>query len=215
MATHSINIHSPSLRCTKLGRATGFPPTPPCFTSFEDQRCKGPPTVGRPLVVSRRRIRTEAFVCSAIQQESSAASTVAEVKEEKPEAPKEAPQKPKRAPPAKTPTKPLPELMAEEVIPPLRAILQAEKELSDLELLFHDNQLEGSFVKNGVPYTFWAFFPSGGLIGPKGFSLSSYGSGPSTVEPFLVDEKKITAKHVIFWVEKRLAAQGILPVWKE
>ncbi|CAN6450465.1 unnamed protein product [Victoria cruziana] len=105
--------------------------------------------------------------------------------------------------------------MAEDIIPPLRAILEAEKELSDLELSFHDNQLEGSFMKNDVPYTFWAFFPTGGLIGHKGFSLSSYGSGPSTVEPFLVDEKKITAKHVIFWVEKRLAAQGILPVWKE
>lgn len=50
--------------------------------------------------------------------------------------------------------------------------------------------------------------------GPKGFSLSSYGSGASTVEPFLVDEKKITAKHIVFWVEKRLAAQGIIPVWK-
>lgn len=53
------------------------------------------------------------------------------------------------------------------------------------------------------------------MAGPKGFSLSSYGSGASTVEPFLVDEKKITAKHVVFWVEKRLAAQGIIPVWKE
>jgi Protein of unknown function (DUF2996) len=37
----------------------------------------------------------------------------------------------------------------------------------------------------------------------------------STVEPFLIDEKKITAKHVAFWIEKRLAAQGILPVWKK
>lgn len=53
------------------------------------------------------------------------------------------------------------------------------------------------------------------LTGPKGFSISSYGSGVSTVEPFLVDEKKITAKHVVFWVEKRLAAQGIIPVWKD
>lgn len=51
--------------------------------------------------------------------------------------------------------------------------------------------------------------------GPKGFSLSSYGLGASTVEPFLVDEKKITARHIIFWVEKRLAAQGIIPVWKD
>ena len=52
-------------------------------------------------------------------------------------------------------------------------------------------------------------------VGPKGFSLSSYGSGSSTVEPFLIDEKKITPKHVVFWVVKRLAAQGIIPVWKE
>lgn len=51
--------------------------------------------------------------------------------------------------------------------------------------------------------------------GPKGFSLSSYGLEASTVEPFLIDEKKITAKHVVFWVEKRLTAQGIIPVWKE
>lgn len=55
----------------------------------------------------------------------------------------------------------------------------------------------------------------GRLSGPKGFSLSSYGSEASTVEPFLIDEKKITANHVVFWVEKRLAAQGIIPVWKD
>lgn len=51
--------------------------------------------------------------------------------------------------------------------------------------------------------------------GARGFSLSSYGSEVSTVEPFLVDEKRITAKLVIFWIEKRLAAQGIIPVWQE
>ena len=51
--------------------------------------------------------------------------------------------------------------------------------------------------------------------GPKGFSLSSYGQRASTVEPFLIDEKKITGKHIVFWVEKRLAAQGIIPVWKD
>lgn len=58
-------------------------------------------------------------------------------------------------------------------------------------------------------------FALGKPAGAKGFSLSSYGSGASTVEPFLIDEKKITGKHVVFWVEKRLAAQGIIPVWKD
>ncbi|GMH19372.1 hypothetical protein Nepgr_021213 [Nepenthes gracilis] len=76
------------------------------------------------------------------------------------------------------------------------------------------SRLESSFLKKGNPYAFWAFFPSGVLTGPKGFSIS-YGSGVSTVEPFLIDEKKITAKHVVFWVEKQLAAQGIIPVWKD
>lgn len=26
-------------------------------------------------------------------------------------------------------------------------------------------QLEGSFLKEGCPYSFWAFFPDGGLTG--------------------------------------------------
>ncbi|KAM1731645.1 hypothetical protein ACFX11_017503 [Malus domestica] len=123
-----------------------------------------------------------------------------------------APAKPKVA--AKAPVKALPQMMEEDVIPPLKAILQTQDELSNIELCFQDNRLEGSFIKKGNPYSFWVFFPSGVLTGPKGFSLSSYGSEASTVEPFLVDEKKITAKHIVFWVEKRLAAQGIIPVWK-
>ncbi|OAY66064.1 hypothetical protein ACMD2_22985 [Ananas comosus] len=114
----------------------------------------------------------------------------------------------------KAPAKALPELMEEEVIPALRSTLEAQEDVSQVELSFQDNRLEGSFLKNNIPYCFWAFFPNGVLTGPKGFSLSSYGSVPSTVEPFLIDEKRITARHVVFWVEKRLAAQGILPVWK-
>ncbi|KAF5930687.1 hypothetical protein HYC85_031560 [Camellia sinensis] len=121
----------------------------------------------------------------------------------------------KRKPPAKAPAKALPELMEEEVIPLLKETLGSQDDISELELSFEDNKLEGSFLKRSYPYSFWAFFPDGVLIGPKGFSLSSYGYEASTVEPFLIDEKKITAKHVVFWVEKRLAAQGIIPVWKE
>ncbi|MBA0844519.1 hypothetical protein Goarm_005809 [Gossypium armourianum] len=138
--------------------------------------------------------------CSAVQ-ESSSPTTTAENKEEG-----------KRPKPA---AKSLPELMWEDVIPPLKTILESQHHLSQIQLSFQDNKLEGSFLKNGWPYSFWAFFPNGELTGPKGFSLCSYGWGASTVEPFLVDEKKITAKHVVFWVEKRLAAQGIIPVWKE
>ncbi|GAA0156606.1 hypothetical protein Leryth_003332 [Lithospermum erythrorhizon] len=155
------------------------------------------------------------LVCFAVQESSAAVvpdTKKDEIKEEKGEV--EAPAKPKPKAAAKAPVKPLPQMMEEDIIPPLKATLEADKNISELELSFKDNKLEGSFLKKGNPYTFWAFFPEG-LTGPKGFSLSSYGLNPSTVEPFLVDEKKVTAKHVIFWVEKRLAAQGIIPVWKE
>ncbi|XP_009769616.1 uncharacterized protein LOC107809774 [Nicotiana tabacum] len=162
------------------------------------------------LVPSPRNI-----ACFAAQ-ESSSLTVAAETKEKKESetAEETAPAKPKPKPAAKAPAKSLPQMMEEDVIPSLKSILEAQDDISELELLFNDNKLEGSFSKKGNPYSFWAFFPDG-LTGAKGFSLSSYGSGPSTVEPFLVDEKKITAKHIVFWVEKRLAAQGIIPVWNE
>ncbi|XP_059305093.1 uncharacterized protein LOC132056770 [Lycium ferocissimum] len=165
------------------------------------------------IVASRRNI----IGCFATQESSSV--TVAEETKEKKESEtgeETASEKPKPKPKAaaKAPVKPLPQMMEEDVIPSLKTILEAQDDILELELSFNENKLEGSFLKKGNAYSFWAFFPDG-LIGPKGFSLSSYGSGASTVEPFLIDEKKITAKHVVFWVEKRLAAQGIIPVWKE
>ncbi|XP_048423358.1 uncharacterized protein LOC103956060 isoform X1 [Pyrus x bretschneideri] len=161
------------------------------------------------VVASQRNI-----ACFALQESSTSTADAADTstKEVKTADQKAAaPAKPKVA--AKAPMKALPQMMVEDVIPPLKAILETQDELSDIELCFQDNRLEGSFIKKGNFYSFWAFFPSGVLTGPKGFSLSSYGSGVSTVEPFLIDEKKITAKHIVFWVEKRLAAQGIIPVW--
>lgn len=46
--------------------------------------------------------------------------------------------------------------------------------------------------------------------GARGFSLTSCGNPPSTVEPFIIDERKITPDLVIFWVTKRLFAQKLL-----
>ncbi|KAM7521940.1 hypothetical protein LguiA_011842 [Lonicera macranthoides] len=186
-----------------------FPSSSPYFSRESKSTCPLPMMVGK-LVASRQTV-----VCFAVQEPST--STVAaeskEKKEAKPAAEKAAPAKPK--PPAKAAAKPLPQLMEEDVIPSLKSILEANDDISELQLSFGENRLEGSFVKKSNPYIFWAFFPNGALTGPKGFSLSSHGSEVSTVEPFLIDEKKITAKHVVFWVEKRLAAQGIIPVWKD
>ncbi|KAI6694356.1 hypothetical protein NL676_022066 [Syzygium grande] len=176
-------------------------------------KSRNPSTMACRLAVASPRI----VACSAVQESTSTVPSIpatTETKEAKavPEAPA-APAKPRA--PGKAPAKPLPQLMEEEVIPPLLEILQSQDDLSAIELSFQDNRLEGSFLKEGNRYSFWAFFPTGDLTGPKGFSLSSYGLEASTVEPFLVDEKRVTGKHVVFWVEKRLAAQGIIPVWKE
>lgn len=63
------------------------------------------------------------------------AETKEEVKEEAPKA--EAVKKT----PAKAPVKPLPQMMEEDVIPSLKAILEAQQDLSDIELVFQDNKV--------------------------------------------------------------------------
>nr|CAB3458575.1 unnamed protein product [Digitaria exilis] len=157
-------------------------------------------------------------LCSAVQ-ESSTSTTVSKKKDaadgEKKEATAAAAKPAAATKPKKAAAKPLPEMMEEEIIPPLKDALEAEENVSQVQLSFQNNTLEGSFVKEDVPYYFWAFFPKGDLSGPKGFALSSYSNEVSTIEPFLIDEKRITSKYVVFWVYKRLAGQGILPVWKE
>ncbi|NP_001143277.1 uncharacterized protein LOC100275810 [Zea mays] len=164
-----------------------------------------------PLVVSFPRAGSGGAVasCSAVPVQESSTSTA--VSKKKDGANKEA----TAAKPKKAAALPLPEMMQEEIIPPLKAALEAEEDVSQVQLAFENNTLEGSFIKDDVPYCFWAFFPKGDLTGPKGFALSSYSNEVSTIEPFLIDEKRVTAKYVVFWVYKRLAGQGILPVWKE
>lgn len=61
-----------------------------------------------------------------------------ETKEEVKEAPKAAAAK---KPPAKAPAKPLPQMMEEEVIPSLKAILEAQEDLSDIQLVFEDTKV--------------------------------------------------------------------------
>lgn len=64
----------------------------------------------------------------------------AETKEEEEvnAAPKAAPAK---KPPAKAPVKPLLQMMEEDVIPSLKAILEAQQDISDIELVFQDNKV--------------------------------------------------------------------------
>lgn len=67
----------------------------------------------------------------------------AETKEVK-TAQEEAPAKAK--PPAKAQAKPLPQLMEEDVIPSLKTILEAQPDLSEIELSFQDNRVRFFFL---------------------------------------------------------------------
>ncbi|XP_039010346.1 uncharacterized protein LOC120139076 isoform X4 [Hibiscus syriacus] len=205
---------------------SSFPSSTSYLSSSSRLASSSLPSTLSMVVVGKSIISRGCVACSAVQESSTSTATTGTnattpPAEAKPSAAaggggdKEEAKAAKPKPAAKAPAKALPELMMEDVIPSLKTILETQDDISEIELTFQDNKLEGSFVKEGCPYSFWAFFPDGVLTGPKGFSLSSYGSVASTVEPFLVDEKKITARHVVFWVEKRLAAQGIIPVWKE
>lgn len=60
-------------------------------------------------------------------------------KKEAKTAPKAAPAKPKA--PAKAPAKPLPQMMEEDIIPSLRSILEAQEDISELELSFQDDRV--------------------------------------------------------------------------
>ena len=98
---------------------------------------------------------------------------------------------------------PLPEFM-EVVIPQLTKELAEDGVVMD-DMQFVNRQLRG--VYGGGLYTFWIFFPEGNLTGMKGWSFERYGrQTPSTVEPFINDEKFVTPELFIFWVRKRLKA---------
>ncbi|GFZ01801.1 hypothetical protein Acr_15g0004100 [Actinidia rufa] len=109
------------------------------------------------------------IACSALQESST--PTVSAVTKETVEATTAeavTPAKPK--PPPKAPVKPLARMMEEDVIPSLKATLEAQDDIFELELSFQDNrQLEGSFLKKGIRYSFWAFFPNGVLTGKSCF----------------------------------------------
>lgn len=66
-------------------------------------------------------------------------------------------------------------------------------------------QVEGSWL--GGKRRFNVYFFKEDLQGQRGFSYSGSGGKASTIEPFLIDERKITLDLLVFGVYQRLTAQ--------
>jgi hypothetical protein len=99
--------------------------------------------------------------------------------------------------------KPFPAQIQEEVIPAAQKILQ-DRGVTDLELSFEDKTLVGTFADGRRQFR--VLFAEESLTGKKFFAYSVDGLAPSTVESFMIDERKIDVDLVAFYMAQRLQA---------
>ncbi len=113
--------------------------------------------------------------------------------------------------------KPFAEFIQQDYLPALKTAL-TKQGVQDLELNFAKqkiqiaglNQSEESWQIlgrwQGGRRQFYLYFPEEDIQGQRGFSCAE-GNKPSTIEPFLIDERKITLDLLVFGVVQRLNAQ--------
>jgi hypothetical protein len=100
--------------------------------------------------------------------------------------------------------KPFPDFIAQDYLPALEKAFVA-KNVSDLKLSFNNNQVMGEWLKGQRQFT--VYFAQPDLNGPRAFSYATNQAKPSTLEPFLGDERKITLDLLVFGVVQRINAQ--------
>lgn len=142
----------------------------------------------------------------------------------KPAAEKKADAKPaaktaaKKAKPPKLEDKPFSEFIQEHYLPALKEAMAGEG-IEDVDL---------TFVQQGVPIkgansnepcwqvvgkwqngdrAFNLYFPDEDISGQKAFSYSTYGSNPSTIESFMIDERRVNLELLVMYTVQRLNAQ--------
>jgi hypothetical protein len=100
--------------------------------------------------------------------------------------------------------KPFADFIQQDYLPGLQKAFAA-RQIQDLQLSFANNQVSG--VWNDGQRKFTVYFPDASIQGRKGFSEASNGVSASTIEPFLIDERKATLDLLIFGVIQRINAQ--------
>ncbi len=100
--------------------------------------------------------------------------------------------------------KPFEQLITEEVIPAAIAAFQ-KRGVHDLQLRLEGKTLIGSFA--GGQKQFSVLFADGSLNGRKFFCCTTAGSLPSTLESFMIDERRVDVPLFVFYLLQRLYAQ--------
>lgn len=100
--------------------------------------------------------------------------------------------------------KPFTEFIQEDYLPALTEAFAAE-DIEDITLDFADNQVTGIWLDG--KRQFKVYFPEGDIKQQRAFAWATNSGEPSIIEPFLVDERKITLELLVFGVMQRLNAQ--------
>ena len=77
--------------------------------------------------------------------------------------------------------------------------------VDDLQLEFGNSQVRGIWAQGLRQFT--VYFSKADLNAQKAFSCADAGRSPSTIEPFLIDERKAPLDLLVFGVIQRLNAQ--------
>ncbi|NET43849.1 DUF2996 domain-containing protein [Okeania sp. SIO2B3] len=123
----------------------------------------------------------------------------------------------KEKPPA-VEDKPFAEFMQQDYLPALQEAL-TQQGIDDLDLNLVKQKLPmvglssseecwqvmGKFKQGQRQFN--VYFPKKDIKGPRAFSCADNGAKPATLEPFLIDERKITLGLLVFGVIQRLNAQ--------
>lgn len=111
--------------------------------------------------------------------------------------------KPKKEAKPAVEDKPFPDFIQQDYLPGLEKAL-AKKNIQ-VQLTFENNEVTGRWANGQRQFT--VYFPKQDLKGIKVFSCATNGLKPSTLEPFLIDERAITVDLLVFGVIQRLNAQ--------
>ena len=123
----------------------------------------------------------------------------------------------KKAKPPAIEKKPFAEFMKEHFIPGLQVAFKGEG-IEDMELNFVKEKLPAVNVSNeecwqvkgnwdGGKRQFNIYFTDENISGKKGFSYATNGSKPSTLESFMIDERKVTLDLMVMYTLQRLNSQ--------